>query len=202
MAGPFELVKQELGELRARLAPGLRGDPARHLSEVALREGLARLPVPRQGRGRVRLLVSRGEEHRRWMPESLELHPETGVEGDAWGRRSRPNPEAMVTVMEHGVAELIGNSQDLGLFGDNVLVDLDLSYSVLPAGARIRLGPVLCELTSKPHRGCGKFAVRFGSEARALLAAEDLADRSLRGRHLRVLEGGRLTVGDAIVVLG
>ncbi len=107
----------------------------------------------------------------------------------------------MITLMERVVGEVVANGQDLSLFGDNMVVDLDLSHGNLPVGSRVRVGPVLCEVTPKPHRGCAKYAVRFGQEARALLGAPDLADRSLRGKYLRALEPGRVSVGDVIEVL-
>lgn len=148
----------------------------------------------------MRLLVVRGEEGRQ-RPAEVLLSPEVGVPGDAWSRRRRPDPQAMVTVMEHGVAEVIAGGQDLGLFGDNLLVDLDLSLEALPVGSRLRVGEAECRVTPKPHRGCGKFSLRFGADARAVLDLPAWAPRSLRGRHLEVLVAGRVRPGDPVVVL-
>ena len=105
---------------------------SRHLTRGSLRSGLTALPEPPRDGGVVHLLVSRGPDHERWCPDSLTLDPETGVERDAWARKRRPNPEAMVTVMRRDVAELIANGQSLELFGDNLLVDFDLSEAWLP----------------------------------------------------------------------
>ena len=62
----------------------------------------------------------------------------------------------------------IANGQPLFLFGDNLLVELDVSPANLPTGTRLQVGTALCEVTPKPHTGCGKFAARFGQDARDL----------------------------------
>ena len=51
------------------------------------------------------------------------------------------------------------------LAGDQLYVDLDLSYRNLPPGTRLRVGEAVIEVTEEPHRGCGKFSSRFGVEA-------------------------------------
>lgn len=165
-----------------------------------LEAALAALPAPPREEGVLRLLVVRAPGGRE-RPEELVLSPEAGVPGDAWARRRRRSSDAMVTVMEHGVAEVISGGQDLALFGDNLLVDLDLSLEGLPVGSRLAVGEAVCRVTPKPHRGCGKFSLRFGAEARALLDRPAWAARSLRGRHLEILEAGRVRVGDAVRVL-
>jgi len=146
----------------------------------------------------VHLLVSRRPDHVRWCPEALTLDPQTGVEKDAWGRKLRPDPEAMVTVMRRDVAELIANGQSLELFGDNLIVDYDLSEEWLPVGTEVEVGPVRCVVTTKPHRGCGKFKDRFGADALAFVNAPDLRHHRLRGVYLRVVEGGLVSRGDAL----
>ena len=52
--------------------------------------------------------------------------------------------------MRADVARLIADGQDLSLFGDNLLVELDLSVENLPAGTRLRIGTALCEVTPLP----------------------------------------------------
>jgi len=104
----------------------------------------------------------------------------------------------MVTVMRRDVAELIANGQSLELFGDNLLVDFDLSEAWLPVGTEVEVGAVRCVVTPKPHRGCGKFKDRFGADALAFVNAPDLRRQRLRGVYLRVLLGGRVCRGDAL----
>src|SRR5262249_34556225 len=129
------------------------------------------------------------------------LTPDGGVERDRWSLRENPSPEAQITVMRADVAGVFAGGQPLSLFGDNLLVELDLSSANLPAGTRLRVGTVLCEVTPKPHTGCGKFSARFGEDARAITAAPDFQDWRLRGLYIRVLEPGEVGPGDPIQVL-
>jgi MOSC domain-containing protein YiiM len=106
-----------------------------------------------------------------------------------------------ITVMRADVARLIANGQPLSLPGDNLLVELDLSPANLPVGTRLQVGTALCEVTPKPHTGCGKFAARFGQDAREVTAAAEFEDWRLRGLYFRVLEAGEVGPGDRIRVL-
>jgi MOSC domain-containing protein YiiM len=172
-----------------------------HLSYADLEAGLAALPAPPADAGTVVLVVARPATDERRTPERARLTPEAGVEGDRWGNAFHRSTDSQITVMRADVARLFANGQSLTLFGDNFLVDLDISAANLPAGSRLRVGTALCEVTPKPHTGCGKFSARFGEEARAVTAAPAFDGWRLRGFHLRVLEAGEAGPGDAIQVL-
>lgn len=172
-----------------------------HLPYDVIAERLRALPKPPTDQGAITLIVARPDVEERRLPDRCPLTPEGGVEDDRWAQRPNPNPEAQITVMRADVADVIGNGQPLELFGDNLLTDLDLSASNLPAGTRLRVGTALCEVTPKPHTGCGKYAARFGADARALLAAPEFVDARLRGLYFRVIEAGEVSPGDAIQVL-
>lgn len=43
-------------------------------------------------------------------------------------------------MMESQVAQLIANGQPLGLFGDQLLAELDLSRENLPVGSQLEVG--------------------------------------------------------------
>jgi hypothetical protein len=177
------------------------GDPGRFLPMEILEERLERLvPAPRD-RGRVALVVRKAGGGVREMPEKVRLDPEQGMPGDAWGRRSQPDPLAQLAVMELAVAELIANGQPIALFGDNLYLDLDLSASNLPPGTRLRAGACILEVTPKPHNGCSKFRGRFGPDSVRFASREDLRHRNLRGIYLRVIEAGEVGPGDEVEVL-
>ena len=178
-----------------------QGDPAHHLELRALLTGLRALPAAGADRGHVALIVRRLADGSRETPESVRLCSEEGVPGDDWSRRPPRNPEAQLAVMRLGVAELIANGQPLTLFGDNLIVDLDLSAANLPTGSRLRVGAALVEVTPKPHNGCRKFRARFGDGALRLVSIRELRHRNLRGVYLRVIEGGDVAVGDEIRVV-
>jgi len=121
--------------------------------------------------------------------------------GDRWGRSSRPNPEAQLTVMQRDVAELIANGQPLELFGDNLVLDLDLSNANLPTGSRLRAGGVTLEVTPLPHNGCKKFRARFGLDALQLVSDTAIRHRNLRGVYMKVVEAGEIAPGDNVTVI-
>ena len=175
----------------AREPYGPKGDPERHLCLAELRAGLAALPPePDTERGRVARIVRRLADGSRETLGATELSVALGVPGDvkelkAWAKKAR----------------LIANGQDLSLFGDNFFVDFDVSAANLPPGSRLRVGAALVEVTPKPHNGCAKFHARFGDDALRFVQAPATRHLNLRGIFWKVIEGGIVRPGDAIVVL-
>lgn len=176
------------------------GDPARFPTLAQLEAGLRALPAAPRDFGRVALVFRRGEGGRREVLGRALLTPEGGVPGDTWGRLRNPNPEAQIAVMELAAARLLANGQPLELFGDCLLLELDLSVENLPVGSRLRAGGALLEVTPKPHNGCRKFLARFGDEALRFVSKPDLRHRNLRGIYLRVVEAGEVAPGDPVTV--
>lgn len=180
---------------------GPSGDPARHLPLAELEARLATLPEPPRDQGRLALIVRRHADGARELLDEVRLSTEDGVPLDGWSRRPPRDPEAQLAVMRHDVAELIANGQPLGVFGDNLFVDLDISTPNLPAGARLAVGEATVVVTPKPHDGCLKFKKRFGSDALRLVQARPTRERNLRGVYWRVVETGVARVGDPVRVL-
>ncbi len=176
------------------------GDSERHLPMEGLERGLADLAPPDDA-GTLELIVSRGDNGHRETPERTFLTPSRGVSGDAWVRDCPEKIDAQLAVMRVDVARLFANGQALSLFGDNLLVDLDLSAANLPAGSRLRLGSALLEVTPEPHNGCLKFRQRFGKHALRLTADRRFRDLHLRGIYMKVVEEGEISLGDAIEVI-
>jgi len=177
------------------------GDPARYPTLENLERSLAALPGAPIMRGRVALLVRRGEGGRREELDRATLTPDAGLPGDAWGRKPTLNPLAQLTVMQIEVAELIANGQPLTLFGDNLFFELDLSVANLPIGSQVRAGDAILEVTPQPHNGCQKFHARFGPEALRFVSKPDLRNRNLRGIYMRVVQSGEVSVGDPVEVI-
>jgi MOSC domain-containing protein YiiM len=151
--------------------------------------------------GHVAMLMRRSEGGRREVLERVELSPEAGIPGDAWVRAQNPKRDMQIAVMQKNVAELIANGQPLPLFGDCLILDLDLATANLPAGSRLRVGSAILEVTPEPHNGCRKFRARFGDDALRFVSMRELRHRNLRGIYMRVAEAGEVRTGDAVAVL-
>lgn len=180
---------------------GPAGDATRHRSLAELEAGLRALPEPPRDSGRLELIVRRRPDGVRETPARTRLTCEEGVPGDGWSRRPPMEPEAQLAVMRHDLAELIANGQPLGVFGDNLLVDLDLTAANLPFGTRLRVGETLVEVTPEPHDGCLKFKQRFGQDALRFVQAKATRDQNRRGIYWKVIEPGEISVGAAIRVI-
>ncbi len=174
----------------------------RSLSE--LDAGLVHAMTSPPDRGPLVAIFVRPEENLRELYRTISLSPEGGVEGDRWAttcsRRladGQPDPRVQVSLMNARILRLIaGDDERMALAGDNLIVDLDLSEANLPVGQKLALGEALLEITNVPHTGCGKFAQRFGQDARHWVNAPEHQALHLRGRYARVLKAGMIRVGD------
>ena len=179
---------------------------ARHLSLAELEDGLAEILRSPADRGVLRAIVMRPETDARVSLPHCELSPEGGVHGDNWAKGcwmslpdGRPHPDVQVTIMNARTIALIAQEETRWpLAGDNLFVDLDLSEGNLPPGTRLAVGSALLEITEVPHKGCKKFAARFGVDATRFVNSKDGLRLHLRGIYARIVERGVVAVGDQI----
>lgn len=176
------------------------GRRSRHLSLEELRQGLEKLAPPRD-LGSIALITARGDDGQRETPERTLLTPEGGVPGDAWFRDEPERVDTQIALMRADVAQLVAAGQPLTLFGDNLLVDLDLSVENLPTGSRFRVGDAEFEVTPEPHDGCLKFKQRFGADALRFTAERSNKPLRLRGIYAKIVSAGEVAVGDRVEVL-
>jgi len=155
--------------------------------------------------GRVELIVRRPAVDARELIEEATLDPEDGLVGDNWHvkpslKTGAPNPEAQLTVMNARVTALVAGDdrERWALAGDQLFVDLDLSYRNLPPGTRLQVGEAVIEVTDEPHRGCGKFSSRFGVEALKFVNSAVGRELNMRGINTRIVTGGVVRTGDAV----
>ena len=82
--------------------------------------------------------------------------------------------------------------------GDQLYLDLDLSYDNLPPGTQLALGSAVIEVTAKPHTGCFKFRDRFGDEALRIVNSPAGKVQRLRGVNARIVRAGTVRRGDRV----
>jgi MOSC domain-containing protein YiiM len=178
-----------------------------HLSRQRLEGGLGQIRAsPRDG-GRLVLIVRRPSVGIRDQPTEAVLDRVTGLDGDNWltrGSRSTPDgsadPDRQVTVMNARVAELVaGGTERMPLAGDQLYVDLDLSFDNLPPGSLLAVGQAVLQVSDVPHLGCAKFVERFGGEAMRFVNSSAGRRLRLRGMNARVVVSGTVRLGDLAV---
>jgi hypothetical protein len=180
---------------------GLRGDVSKHLDRARLTAAIAALPPAPLDEGWVELLVARGPAGERFLPRDVVLTVEGGMPSDRWTGAGKVEPDTQLATTRADVARVIANGQPLELHGDNLFLHLDISPDNLPPGTTIRLGQALVRVTPRAHNGCKKWVQRFGLDAMQLNMAPSHRAMRLRGIYLRVIENGRVAVGDRAVVL-
>lgn len=174
----------------------------RHLSLDELRQGLGEIAQSPQDRGILKAIVIRPRTD---ALQQCELSAGGGVHGDNWAKGcwmslpdGRPHPDVQVAIMNARAIALIAQDEARWpLAGDNLIVDLDLSADKLPAGTRLSVDSALLEITEVPHKGCKKFAARFGVDATRFVNSRDGLRMHLRGICARIGEPGVIAVGDA-----
>jgi MOSC domain-containing protein YiiM len=183
-------------------------DRIMYVNRAALEAGLDDVLRAPTDRGRLEMIVCRpGVDERQVMPRGT-LDLVDGLVGDNWrarGSRSTrdgtADPERQVTVMNaRAIALVAGTPERWPLAGDQLYVDLDISVTNLPAGARLRIGQAVVEVSAAPHRGCAKFSERFGEEAVRFFNSPEGSALRLRGLNARIVVAGQIRFGDVVRV--
>jgi hypothetical protein len=180
---------------------------AQHLTAIELEQGLPNVLASPADVGRLEAIVIRPTTNERRALNMARVTPEGGVDGDRWvsdsHRRSKGgavDPGDQVSLMNVRFLRQIAGSDDaICLAGDNLIVDLDLSETNLPAGSQLAIGDeVVIEISDHSHTGCSKLASRYGKDARAFMNNARGKSLHLRGRYARVVTGGTVSVGDRV----
>jgi len=153
--------------------------------------------------GRLELIVRRPAVDEREIVEDARLDLERGLIGDRWATRDKERTPAylaaqLTLISTRLLAAIEPDRARWPVAGDQLYVDLDLCEEHLPAGSRLSIGTSVIAVSEEPHTGCAKFSARFGSEALRWINSPIGRAHRLRGLNARVVEPGRIEVGDVI----
>jgi len=173
----------------------------RVLSRAELEQGLPDILSSPRDEGELKMIVQRPAVDERRTVEEGVLSLEDGLVGDNWKSRRNAHRDMQLTLMNARVAALVAQDPSRWpLAGDQLYVDLDLSWENLPAGTLLRVGSALVAVSEIPHLGCSKFLIRFGRDARDFVNSEVGCKLNLRGINAKVVKGGEIEVGDNVTV--
>jgi hypothetical protein len=186
-------------------------DPAsQRVTTTHLEHSLADVLASPKDIGVLQAIIVRPHQDERQSLNTAELSAERGIVGDRWvhdhWRRlsdGRSDPEAQVSMMNARILRAISADENaMALAGDNLIVDLDMTEQNLPSGAQIKIGEdVILQISAEAHTGCSKFSRRFGKEVNLFVNHPQRKQLHLRGRYARIIEGGTVRVGDAVLKL-
>lgn len=177
-----------------------------HVSLEELEAGLEYVRHSPTDQGRLELIVRRPQDEQREVLETGQLDLLTGLVGDNWIKRSSkrtpdgsPHPDMQITIMNTRLMALLAPEKSRWeLAGDQLFMDLDLSFTNLPVGTRLALGESILEITDQPHTGCAKFSARFGTDALKFISSGESKELRLRGIYAKVIQAGAIHVGDTV----
>ena len=182
---------------------------ADHLTRAELQAGLAHILESPEDSGVLEAIVVRPGHGRREQPQSCDISAAGGVQGDHWAKGcwmstedGDPHPDVQICIMSaRCIAHIAGARERWALAGDNLLIDFDIRPENLPPGQRLRIGTAVIEITDVKHAACKSFVEHYGQSAAVFVNARKGSALRLRGVYAKVVEDGRVAVGDRVVKL-
>lgn len=171
-----------------------------------LEAGLDHIRQSPKEEGVLELIVRRPQTEHREVVDEAQLDVDKGLIGDNWTLRKStrtsdgsPHPDMQINIMNVRSVALVAQERERwSLAGDQLYLDLDLSKTNLPVGARISIGTAVLEVTAPPHTGCQKFVARFGLEAMKFVNSEIGLQLCLRGINAKVVQAGTVKLGHIV----
>src|SRR5262245_4689822 len=100
------------------------------------------------------------------------------------------------------IALIAQERQNWAPAGDNLFIDMDLTPDNVPPGVRLAIGSAVIEITDTAHNGCSAFIERYGRDACIFVNTGEGKQYRLRGIYARVVQDGRIAVGDRVTKIG
>ena len=178
-----------------------------HVSVAELEAGMDHIRQSPKNNGTLMMIVRRPNVDERELIGEGELDLTEGLVGDTWKVRGSghtsdgsANTDAQITIMNARTIALLAQDEERwSLAGDQLYIDMDLSTDNLPPGTHLALGSAVIEVSAVPHTGCKKFSSRFGVEAMKFVNSPEGKQLHLRGINAKVIQAGRIRVGDMVI---
>ena len=178
----------------------------RHLTMPELEAALDVIRAAPKNGGVLEMIVRRPDLGHRDVVDEAELDPVVGLVGDSWSRRGSrrsadggPHPQMQLNIMSTRVVSLVAQERAAGRSPAISCSSTWISArDNLPPGTRLPMGTAVIEVTAEPHTGCAKFVERFGVDAMKFVNSPEHTDLHLRGINAKVVQAGRIRVGDLL----
>jgi hypothetical protein len=171
-----------------------------HVPMTDLEAGFDDIRAAPKDAGTIELISRRPAENEREILNEAELDPVLGLVGDTWYTDYPDERDSQLTIVNSRLSRLVaGDHERWALSGDQLYADFNIGDENLPVGTVLLVGTATIEITAMPHTGCKKYAQRFGPDATRFVNSPEGRALRLRGVNTRILVGGVVRVGDAIV---
>ncbi|MGY3438752.1 MULTISPECIES: MOSC domain-containing protein [unclassified Marinovum] len=151
-------------------------------------------------------LVFRPAVGARAYPDHLDMTVAGGIAGERWLTApwlklpdGTPDPRIQVSILSKRVMDLCWRDRDGTPHpGDPIVVDMDLGHDNLPVGTRLQAGTAILEVSDKRNSGCAKWQEWYGRDSLHWINTGPNRDLRLRGILCRIVQDGRVSVGDRL----